>query len=123
MTAEAQQLTIVEACGLCIFQGTGRFENRAGTVSEFCVKCGRRLGAHELPDYLNDLNAMRKAWGILNAPQRARFAEEMAYVVLSVHNDPKCEFVFSRCSLSLFANGTAAQRAEAFLKTIGKWIE
>ena len=65
-----------------------------------------------IPDYLNDLNAMHEAenatfktgdeWGRYFA-----WLEEVCYMLTNAPNDP--------------INSTAAQRAEAFLKTIGKW--
>ena len=53
----------------------------------------------EIPDYLNDLNAMHEAEQTLDGNQRLPYL-----VLLQGHCFP-----------------TAAQRAEAFLRTIGKW--
>jgi hypothetical protein len=56
------------------------------------------------PDYLNDLNAIHEAEKVLNNVQRERY---------------RTELVYSHAGRDVFA--TAAQRAEAFLRTIGKW--
>jgi hypothetical protein len=61
---------------------------------------------HDIPNYLNDLNAMHKAENLVlrSAQQRRDYADAL--------DD---------------GNGghfaTSAQRAEAFLRTIGKWEE
>lgn len=71
-----------------------------------------------IPDYLNDLNAMHEVEATLTAEQ----SDELFYYWLA--------FAVSqgRCGdqiwqyRKLMAHATAAQRAEAFLKTIGKWV-
>lgn len=63
----------------------------------------------EIPDYCNDLNAMHEAEKLLNkkgAERRIYIA--MIYKLVGYHSYDVC-------------HATAAQRAEAFLKTIGKW--
>jgi hypothetical protein len=64
----------------------------------------------ELPDYIEDLNAMHEAeWAISSGEMYAEYFEMLGVV----------------CAASIHANdpiiATAAQRAEAFLRTIGKW--
>jgi hypothetical protein len=63
-----------------------------------------QLVAEFTPDYLNDLNAMHEAEKVLNNVQRERY---------------RTELVYSHAGGDVFA--TSAQRAEAFLRTIGKW--
>ena len=48
--------------GFCIpFDGTGYVENRDGTISEFCVKCGKPRGYHDgWPAYTTSWDAMRE---------------------------------------------------------------
>ncbi len=75
---------------------------------------GQMKGRYEIPNYCNDLNAMREA--------------EMT---LPVHGGNGHEWDNSRSEfrwhLGLIClqpiHATARQRAEAFLKTIGKWEE
>jgi hypothetical protein len=73
--------------------------------SEYSDELGQ-LVAEFMPDYLKDLNAMHEAEKVLNNVQRERYRTELVYM-----HAGKDVFV------------TAAQRAEAFLKTIGKWEE
>jgi hypothetical protein len=63
----------------------------------------------DLPDYLNDLNAMHEVERALNISD-----EQITYWKNTL------EFVCNRDNtITLMA--TAAQRAEAYLRTIGKW--
>lgn len=68
---------------------------------------------HGLPDYLNDLNAMHEAEKLLTQwEELVSYHSWLGYCggnsTIEVHN----------C-----IHATAAQRAEAFLRTIGKWEE
>jgi hypothetical protein len=66
---------------------------------------------HDIPDYLKDLNAMHQAEGVLRDDREAAFR---GWLWLA-HGQPEM-----RCAI---VHATAAQRAKAFLKTIGKWEE
>ena len=68
---------------------------------------------HGLPDYLNDLNAMHEA-------------EELFYAKADTLEGAERMRGYSTwlCHLAKYPlRATAAQRAEAFLRTIGKWEE
>ena len=108
MKPELQRIAIAEACGWTechpatktphgFFEAYGRKK----------LPCGSRKD-ERLPDYLNDLNAMHEAEGILN--------EKQAHVM----NDTLWDLMLGRKYLW---HATAAQRAEAFLRTLGKWKE
>lgn len=60
------------------------------------------------PDYCNDLNAMHEAEKMLTSEQVTSYVDLL-------------EFMNERWATPAF--GTAAQRAEAFLRTLGKWEE
>lgn len=121
MTPEAQRLAIAEACGWV----RGSWAEYASTgLTDNKVKSGRVWTQNgwsnsntgeardELPDYLNDLNAMNEA-------------EETLDVNVESPNSPRYEY--SRILYGMVPDkqqpfrATAAQRAEAFLRTIGKW--
>ena len=80
-----------------------------GTTSAIQYYWSKNGSVGEPPDYLNDLNAMHEAEEILTAQQRRSY-------VSYIFNLPASE-----CESNTFA--TAAQRAEAFLKTLGLWEE
>ena len=73
---------------------------------------GRTNGEREdIPDYLNDLDAMHEAEKILTPAQFFQYEKNITTLVGS--RDQK---------YYLNLHATAAQRAEAFLKTLGLWV-
>lgn len=97
MKTEAQRIAIAEACGW------NTTKEQLGGVFVYRDKHGQMHGA--LPNFLSDLNAMAEA-------ER------------SIKDD---EPVWAEYEDELFNNGgvgaTATQRAEAFLRTIGRWTD
>ncbi len=95
MKPEAQKIAIAEACGwLDVMHGCG-YPNKEAT------------GVKRLPDYLNDLNAMHEAEKVLT--------EEQLYEMdnwLRVAEGITAAYQW---------RASAAQRAEAFLRALGKW--
>lgn len=78
---------------------------------------GRRIdGWEQFPDYLNDLNDMHDAEKTLTVEQSEDYAE---YLCRSICGQPP-ERV-SICEFAHTIHATAAQRAEAFLKTLNLW--
>jgi len=77
--------------------------------------CGWKTGYrdpeawHPLPDYLNDLNAMHEAEKMLVSLQWVSYSRRLQTL---------CDE-----SVTWPIHATASQRAEAFLRTIGKWKE
>ena len=117
MKPEQQRIKIAEACGYSAGQKTGAtWELLKNSKFETCFFNKRIENAtlrdclKYLPDYLNDLNAMHEAEKTIRNPGLALWCE------------------YSRtirriCDESLYSeiHATAAQRAEAFLKTLGLW--
>ena len=60
------------------------------------------------PSYLSDLNAMHEAEKILSEMQYAYYAQHLYMICKTAHNRIRA---------------TAAQRAEAFLRTLNLWSE
>jgi hypothetical protein len=94
MTPEAKLIAIAEACGIEIYYMMHR-------------TFGRKVPMN-IPDYLNDLNACHGMVKCLPKDEVSRYHHEL-YAICG--------------GLSGCIDATAAQRAEAFLKTIGKWEE
>ncbi len=110
MTPEQQRIAIAESCGWKnVDAGSGRVwgvtTRHKGTPSEFdvCV---------DVPNYPFDLNAMHDAEKVLTADQ----FEQYRWILWDICKQVRVKDWY-RCYLS----STAAQRAEAFLRTIGKW--
>ena len=97
MTPEEQRIAMAEACGWNYIDSK--------TIYPRGIKDGVTL---ELPDYLNDLNAMHDAENTVIKPQRLWYQY--------------CLRLEGR-SFDESIGATASQRAEAFLRTIGKWEE
>ena len=68
--------------------------------------CGWTVWSCGVPDYLNDLNAMHEAENSLTTSQMTTMSQ----------------YLHRKIGV-LWGFATAAQRAEAFLRTIGKWKE
>jgi len=68
----------------------------------------------DLPDPINDLNAMHEAWKSLNPDQKGTYRSELSVIAVreSIRRD--------ECWLEDIA---AEFGPEAFLRTIGKWEE
>lgn len=105
------RILIAEACGWTDFVESYFDGLPAGTPPNWS---GMRY--QTLPDYPNDLNAMREAEEKhLTFSQALRWPEVLRQVVQGHYNHGEIQFEVYRA--------TARQRAEAFLKTIGKWKE
>jgi hypothetical protein len=112
MKPEAQNVAIAEARGW-------QFANpHSPEMKETAIMCWVRPGnsfwqTEKLPDHLNDLNAMHEAEKTLTDDQLIDYAEWLG-VCFDEHPSKACVVLL---------RATAAQRAEAFLRTIGKWEE
>jgi len=98
MTLEAQRIAIAEACGY-----TQEEPWMDGRECWSHKDHPPHVGFMEVPDYLNDLNAMHAAIATLPFDHQITVAELLAGDLVEV------------------MQATAAQRCEAFLRTIGKW--
>lgn len=105
MSPEAQRIAIAEVCGWVVLApGRGRTpEGKLGGV---------------IPDYLNDLNACHEMETFLKTAGRvARYCDELNNVIRSKPQKRNCY------SGGWDWHATAAQRAEAFLRTLKLWKE
>jgi hypothetical protein len=110
MSPEEQRIAIAEACGHKI-----RIDEDKRAWVE--IKDGLwGLVSEELPDYLHDLNAMNEVlsnmdWG----DNKWKTYQKNLHEICKAEGHPEW-FVWY-----IEHNATAAQRAEAFLKTLGLW--
>lgn len=113
MDANKQRVAIAEACGWTVIGGVlcdpkpeTRFGEPTGDVDMNPVG--------PVPDYLNDLNAMHEAEAALDYRQDMKYPQELIEVLRRsgvLYPDDIVELI----------SATAAQRAEAFLRTLNKW--
>ena len=120
MTPEQQRIAIAEACGWTDVRFIGRGDDT------MCVgKPKVRPGGINVPDYPFDLNAMHEVEE--HAIHNLMDADEwMEYGMLLKQSHPHGLFLNGEIDyhdLATVCHATAAQRAEAFLRTIGKWEE
>ena len=108
MNKEKQRIAIAEACGMI-----GPFENSEEWFengdSDGCIIVLRDATGKRVANYLNDLNAMHEAEKMLTVRQSQQYIPILRNLCTVFGNWPE--------------SATAAQRAEAFLRTIGKWEE
>jgi hypothetical protein len=98
MSPAKQRIAIAKACGW--------------TEESWRLSAIGWLFADAVPDYLNDLNAMHEAENSLTEAQRIAYSDYL-YDMASEHQINTGQWRY----LSM----NAAQRAEAFLRTIGRW--
>jgi hypothetical protein len=107
MTEEQINIAIAESCGWwdCKMVSDDPMGRPKGVDNMFL----------HLPDYCNDLNAMAEAEKCL------RGTDEQYHTDVAIHRRWKeyQSFLIER----YMASATARQRAEAFLKVLGKWKE
>jgi hypothetical protein len=109
MKPEAQRIAIAKVCGWKLSNlGAGRY---CWAHPKLCAVGGPSVlpnnDAIGLPDYLNDLNAMHEAEKVLTYKQGGEMTVWIERMTCAGYGP------------QLFA--TAAQRAEAFLRTLNLW--
>lgn len=125
MSPEKQRIAIAKACGAQIVKaGDGLVAD--GRPFIILTSEGHILSA-SCPDYLNDLNAMHEAEKTRSDDERKLINIELAKICSG--NNPynhlearwwaNSQIVGD--SLNAAINATAAQRAEAFLRTLNLW--
>lgn len=105
MKPEAQRIAIAKACG---------WEREPALKGDTGEWYHPEVGEGELnivPDYLNDLNAINKAEILLTTQQKQDYVRTLCAVMGGWDSMPDFTTTFA----------SAAKRAEAFLKAIGKW--
>lgn len=115
MSPEAQRIAIAEACGWIKTTPGGN----EGWGSRPRDKKWHYV--HQLPDYLKDLNAMRLAFEHIPVNLRHVFA----WNLLALNSiDPDAVGMNGHLDHCVaICSSHACQWADAFLKTMGKWVE
>lgn len=120
MTPEAQRLAIAQACGWTrVTKPT--FANGMDEMATLgsSILLREFWEVEQLPDYLHDLNAMQEAEKSLDGKvQQADFAQRLIEVI---NQERHGESRFLGASQFDQMHATAAQRAKAFLRTLGLW--
>jgi hypothetical protein len=121
MKPEQQRIAIAEACGWTAREDIENFwraVDASGNMTHELWMSESNVWEAGIPNYLNDLNAMHDAEKVLTKANWGGYAAEL-YRITDAHNhgiSPNHHWL-------AVAFSTATQRAEAFLRTIGKWEE
>jgi hypothetical protein len=114
MNLDKQRMAIAEACGWKWWNPQDGFPFEWESPDGF-------KGYAYPPDYLNDLNAMRGAEGVLGGEKRVEYLDALLDVLGLNLGPGGWDMDFN--SVWQMTAATAAQRAEALLRTLGKWEE
>lgn len=106
MTDQEMRIAIAEECG---WKRCARNENQLPIWMHPKSGVMYWLSSPHFPDYLNDLNAMHEAEACLSTTQYPIYLKNLGFMLNSLNH------AWALC------RATARQRAEAFLRTIGKW--
>ncbi len=118
MSPEQQRIKIAEACGWKIidFNRGDKLPDVVPSKTTYWDKERKYKPYPAIPDYLNDLNAMHEVEATLDCVQ------QFAYAAYLYYGEPH-EHAWDQVAAFEIAHATAAQRAEAFLKTLNLWEE
>jgi hypothetical protein len=115
MKPEEQRIAIAEACGFT-YDSINEAWYKDGY---YYFNCGDGLHFKQLPDYLNDLNAMHEAETLViyaNDKLPKKYTQQIKAAICKDAGVKKAQMDFDMC-----ITATAVQRAEAFLKTLNLW--
>ena len=126
MTPEQQRIAIAEACGWTReYADVPTWNNSLNSyqggyepVQTLLFRKERKCFiAENLPDYLHDLNAMHEAEKVLTEDQLSDYGAFLK----GKDNESVSLYTPEHREIAKVAMASAAQRAEAFLRTIDKW--
>ncbi len=118
MTPEEQRIAIATACGWTDIHDW----KAAGVVGiDPCDKA-----RDNIPDYLDDLNAMHEAEKVLTEDQWGDYVNwhlRCTVAAAKTNSRIKCSVYPMPGEIQGLVHATAAQRAEAFLRTLNLWTD
>jgi len=113
MSPEKQRIVIAEAS-----EWTYEPEEVCGVIYPWLSESGDSY--QELPDYLGDLNTCHEFEKTLSEEQKLKYYHYICVAVRKENGQSDHESIYAPLHTT---HATATQRAEAFLRTIGKWEE
>ena len=120
MTPDQQQRAIERVCGWIIANPENDRADYRHWTPPNCVAKPNHIYGDRPPDYLNDLNAMHEAEKVLTPKHQpdkgeSQWGEYLGWLGFSVEYNTREVY---EC-----VTATAAQRAKAFLRTLGLWTK
>ncbi len=127
MKPELQRVKIAEACGYKLEskkRGTDTAYRWLTPTGAIVSLCGNQWGAGwgptaedlALPDFCHSLDAMHEAEKVLTEVRQVQFSNQLRDVI-------RLQSPVSVCTLFDQIHASAAQRAEAFLRTLNLWTD
>ena len=119
MTPDKQRTAIAEACGYSAvsFDDRQHVDIDGRSILMWTQWMGEKHGVRiQVPAYVNDLNAMHEAEKVLTPETRPEYLCQL----FDAATQGFCG-LYPADENYLTHHATAAQRAEAFLRTLGKW--
>lgn len=117
MDKKKQRIKIAETCGWKKIKEPESAKNSWGCGSEF----PEYWFDYQLPDYLNDLNAMNEAERFLENNHLSKAFVYVAELKRKINKDAKSRYSF--VGDFRLINAKPAQKSEAFLKALELWEE
>ncbi len=113
MTPESQRIAIAEACGWERREPDNLYPEvrwlDPKDTSQWRSDYARR--DIDLPDYLNDLDAMHEAEKVINPKQKPVYCSELRKLTVTPNSNSEWKML----------HATASQRAQVFLMTLELW--
>ena len=124
MSPDKQRIAIAKACGWTYEEKVIAYI-RPEPFKHWTDPDGEYLGLYDIPDYLYDLNAMAEAEKLFIPTHLEYSNNEGNWVEYAGHLSKIARTDDYELSLFCFRmiTATAAQRAEAFLKTLNLWTD
>lgn len=119
MTDEQINRAIAEACGWTDVHFSLAATDEFPTQRRVVGMPPGHYTHNVVPNYCVDLNAMHGAEELLDYEKSEAFSNAVADIVHAANHEK--DYPFPWCFARIHA--TARQRAEAFLRTLGKWEE
>lgn len=120
MTPQEQNIAIAEACGKQVCRHKpDKWEYRGpeGDSELYCPECKKYLHDMRYPSYTTSLDACREMEKVLTDNQHREFRSHLWRIT------DNRDLEFTDTNARQYVSSTAAQRCEAFLRTIGKFVE
>ena len=121
MNPKDQDIAVAKACGLIEPLGC---DDDNDCINECLEAYNERVAAMILPSYGTDLNAMHEAEKLLTPDQEEIYVDQLSAAIMTDAYENEPRYLKSHLgSADSIYRATAAQRREAFLRTLGLWKE
>lgn len=124
MNPSDQRIAIATARGYSEIQETApeRGSLAPRWIGTYMAKDGV-MSRNFIPNYLSDLNSCHEMEKVLNHEQQMEYIDWMCRTIVLPAEDEHGIVISQKSRAWIYLHATAAQRCEAFLKTLNLWRE